>query len=461
MSTPVQIKTAEQVRDDILNEISAQTSINDQILGSNTRSLAFAVGLELDELYYQLWRAQRAAYIRTATGEALDDRGADFGLTRHPATYAVGVVRFTTADTTTITPGALVAAPATTARDKILYATPSTGSYGTVGAGTVDVPVTAEVAGEAANLGAGTVTVLETTISGVTAVTNPAAMTLGLPREDDDAFRDRILRHIEGLSRGTLPSILNGALDFERVTLTLHSALPSGQNYIEVVEDLTLHPLSIVGTGKLGINGNTEVVSYTGINTATSPHRITGVTRAQESTSDVDHEVGLEVVEYVPTGRGVRLTSASLVESSCHVDVYVDDGTSSGVHSELRSLVEKRLRGDGTERDPGYKGGGITLDVTVASPVTVSITAVLVVEAGYDSAEVIATVGSDLSLFLNGFKVGIDVYGYQVASRIMATEGVKSIFSLVIQGVTFDGTNAADVTISSSQVARPGVIAIT
>lgn len=466
MAAPTQIKVAEQIRDDILASIAADTGISDQNLGSNTRSTAYAVGSEIDEVYFQLWRLQRAFYIRTATGTALDSRGADYGLTRRAAQYAIGTARFTFtgAGTHTVPNGALVSAPATTARDKIQFATPATGTYNRTGAGTIDVPITAVVAGAEGNLGSGTITQLDTTISGVTAVTNPSATTLGAPEETDDEFRARILRHIEGLSRCTVASILNGAIDFEQQTLTLAEAIDASATTIKVREDLTEIPLSIAATGKLGLNGNAEVVTYTGINTSSDPHQITGVTRAQEGTTAVAHEEGIAITEYIPTGEAVRVTSATAVETTAHVNVWIDDGTATGPDNELVDLVEKRLRGDGTERDPGYKAGGVTLDVYAVSIVSVNVVASVIVASGYNASDVVGasgTVNTAVTNFLNSLVVGQDVIGYQVACVITDLPGVETINSLSINGTAFDGTNAADVAISSSQAARSGSHTIT
>lgn len=454
MTAPIQLKTAEQIRDDILTEISTNTGIADQNLGSVTRTKAFAYASELDEYYFQLYKLNRAFYIKTATGDSLASRGSDFGLTRLPAVAAVGIARFTCSGDATIPNGTQISAPATTARDKILFETPSTGTYSRVGAGTIDVPITAVVAGSAGNLGASTITQLESSITNVTSVTNPSSTTLGAEEEDDDSFRERILRHIEGLSRCTIPSILNGAIDWQQQSLTLARAMDASQVYIEVEEDLTQVPISIASTGKLGINGNTEVVTYTGINTSVDPHQITGVTRAQEGTTAVAHEVGKAVTEYIPTGEGTSVTSATVVESSCHVDVYVDDGTASGPHSELVSLVQKRLRGDGTERDPGYKAGGITLTVTAVAPVTITITASLQYTAGYSASSVQTAVQTALDAWINAFKAGTDVLGYAVACTILDVDGVETITTLTVNGTAFTGAGTADVTISDTQVAR-------
>ena len=462
MSDIVQLKTAEEIRDDILAEIESNTGISDENLGSVARTFAYAVATEIDEFYYQLYKATRAFYIKTSTGTALDNRGSDYGLTRLAAAKAVGVARFTCSAATTINSGSQVAVPATSTHDEIVFEAVET--VVVAAPGTADVRIQALVAGEDGNVASSSITYLKQSISNVTGVTNPAATVLGSDEEDDDEFRDRIIRTLQGLSRGTIPAILNGAIDFALQEVTLAVALPAGQNYIEVAEDLNLYPFSAIANTYLSIDDNTEVVYYTGIDTSVTPHRFTGVTRAQldgsTPTVDAAHEVGAKVKEHIPTGRGYRVTSASLNEYHGYVNVYIDDGTVSGPVSYLVDLVQKRLRGDGTDRDPGYRGAGISLYVYARSVILVDVTITVVVEPDYDATEVKDDVESAITDFLNGHKVDQDVYAYQIAEVAMGVQGVRTITALDVDGVTFDGTSAADIAVNATSVARANTITV-
>jgi len=455
----VQIKTAEEIRDDILAEISALTGISDSNLGATVRTQAFAVAVEIDELYFQLWKATKGFYIKTATGTALDNRAADFNLARRAATAAIGTVTFTGTPAATIPINTLVAAPATAARDEIVFQTTASGIVG--GGGTVDIAIEALKAGEEGNLTAAQITTIKTTVSGVTAVTNAASTVLGTDKEGDSAFRESILRTIAGLSRGTIPAILHGAIDFALQEVTLYGDHAAGDLTLYVVEDLNLYPFSITGTNYIWLN-ETEAVSYTGISTASFPHSFTGITRAQKGTAAVAHDDGVKVKEYVDTTDGQSVTSASLIESPGvgQVDVYIDDGTTTGPSTELVDVVQKRLRGDGTDRDPGYRGAGITLYVIARTVTQVNVTATIVAEPGYNLTATATTSINAVTDFLNGHKVGQNVFGYQVAEEIMAVEGVQTILSLIINTVTFVGTSTADVVITNTEVARANTISV-
>lgn len=457
MGDPILLKRAEEIQADIIAEVFARTGISDANLGAIVRTLAYAVGQEIEGAYLQVYWATVNAYILKATWTALDNRGADFGVTRRSATKAVGTARFTASDTVTVPAGTQIAAPATTARDRIVFVTTAIGSR--VGAGTLDIPIQAVVAGDAGNLASSTITEMVSAVTNITAVTNPGATLLGTDQEDDDTYRGRIIAHIEGLSKGTPVSIIDGALDFTVQTVTLKNALPNGQNYMEVTEDLDTIPISIAATGKLAILDSSgsvsEVVYYTGINTAVSPQRITGLTRGQESTSDVDHEAGLSVEEWIPAGRGRVVTGVVLVETPGNVDVYIDDGTTLGPHDQLKNLVQYRLRGDGTARDPGYRPAGVTLSGYKVTIVQVNVTAVVQGNVNTDEIE------AAIEAYLNTRSIGEDIYGSAIACIIQDQAGVEKVVSLVIQGNTYDGAAAADLAIGSTSVARAGTISVT
>jgi len=68
----------------------------------------------------------------------------------------------------------------------------------------IAVPVKATVAGSSGNVGAGTITQLGTTITGIDTVNNPAAFTNGADSESDAALKRRFSAYILGLSRGDL-----------------------------------------------------------------------------------------------------------------------------------------------------------------------------------------------------------------------------------------------------------------
>jgi uncharacterized phage protein gp47/JayE len=442
--TVVQYKSARQVTTDILTEISARTGITDANLGSVIRTLAYAFGVEVAAYYLQLYFAQKGYYIREATGEYLDNRAADFGLTREAARKAIGFVTFTGTPASSIPLGAQIRKPATAVTDAVVFETTESGVV--PGGGSIVLAVQAVVAGENGNVAAASITEQVTTIAGITAVSNAAQTRLGRDEEDNASLRERILRHLDGLSRGTVPSIRRGALDFRVQTLTLNGPLASADTELAVDEDLNLVPIATSGDIWIG----TEEASYAGIDTSATPHKLTGLTRP----SAADWPDATVVKEYVPAGSAEYVQSASISETLGQVDIYLDDGSTAGISAELTELVEGRLRGDGTERNPGYKAAGTMLYAHAASLVTITVAAVITVADGYVPSAVYADAKDRVIRMINALGVGKTVHAYKVAATIQETAGVKTLNSLTVNSVAFAGTLSADVSVAGTAVAR-------
>lgn len=459
MAEPVLVKTADQVREDFLAEVEARSGINDKNVGAVLDSIGHGLGVEVEHLAYQVFKAQLNAYLLRATGSALDNHGADWGLTRRTATKAVGEVTVTHSATGTVVQGTRYAKPATTSASRVLFEV--TADTAVTGAGTTVVPARAVLAGSAGNVSSGTITEIVTSNSVITAVTNAGAFSGGQDREGDDSFRQRILAKVEGLSRGTPVSIKDGALNFEIATVTLARAMDASQTYMEV-SDLNLAALSNTAGGHIAIldsAGNiAEVVAFaaSSLDQSTDPNRISPITRAQKSTVAQAHTADSICEEYIPANKGRTVASVVLVETPGHVDAYIDDGETNGTDAELVTLVQGRLRGDGVTRNPGYRPAGVTLDCYAATRITVAVSATI---SGTAST---AKVKAAVEDYLNNRKVGETVYGFEVAAVISNYPGVENISSgtLVIGGTTFDGTNSADVIITSTQIAYAGVVTI-
>jgi uncharacterized phage protein gp47/JayE len=75
-------RTFEQIRDDMINYLKAQTYLTDFEVGSVIRTIVEAAALEDDEQYFQMVQLLDAFSIQTATGADLDRRVADFNITR-------------------------------------------------------------------------------------------------------------------------------------------------------------------------------------------------------------------------------------------------------------------------------------------------------------------------------------------------------------------------------------------
>lgn len=449
-----QIKTAAQVRDAILAELAALLGISDQNLGSWIRTLCYAFGVELDAFYYQLWRGARGFYIHTATGEPLNLRAQDFSLLREPAGPAIGYQTFVGTPLTPIPSGTVIAKPASDIADEIRFVT--TQAVTVPAGGTIEAPIACEVVGTIGNVQVDEIVEMVGTVGGIDATYNASITRLGREEEDDDTLRARILRTIAGLSRGTLPSIRNGAIDFRVARLTLSGSIADTDTEIPVDEDLNLLPIPVSGAMWVG----DESVTYSGLDLSGTTHKLTGCSRGQNSTTPAAHQDTTKVREYIPGGRGDRVTSILVKEAPGLVTVTIDDNTEEGAAGELVTLIEERLNGDTTDRNPGYRGAGISLSVAPAAVELIHAEITVATKSGYIAPQVAAAVQDRVIRAVNAQAIGRAVYAYELACVAQETDGVETVKCITLGKVapysstTFEGKNAQDIPAGAQQVLR-------
>ncbi|RTE05545.1 baseplate J/gp47 family protein [Paenibacillus whitsoniae] len=156
--------------------------------GTFTFDVSSAFTTELAIAYTQLERVLRMGFAQTSSGRYLDQRADEHGVTRKPATKAVGQVAVTG------TTGAPVAIGS-------VFATPNgtrfvTTAAATISSGTATVAIEAETAGAAGNVASGTITVIPVSIGGVSAVTNASVTTGGTDVETDASLLTRLLDRV-------------------------------------------------------------------------------------------------------------------------------------------------------------------------------------------------------------------------------------------------------------------------
>ncbi len=199
------------------------------IQGRASQLIDFAVGSVLRAVVESnagigLWLQAEALRVllttraSTSTGVDLDTFVADYGLQRLGAQLALGSVtfsRFTPTAQALIPVGATVKTLDGTQTYQVV-ADPSNSYYNAglngyvLGAGisSLWVPVEAVTPGPAANVSAGFVGLISSSIPYVDTVTNAAAFTGGGEAESDATLRARFVNYILSLSRGTVPAII-------------------------------------------------------------------------------------------------------------------------------------------------------------------------------------------------------------------------------------------------------------
>ena len=243
---------------------SSAGQLLDLTVGSTLRALLEAnasIGLWMQWLILQVLRTTRAA---TSSGTDLDSWMADMTLTRLPAAAATGMVtfsRFTATSAAFIPVGSLVRTVdgtqtfAVSANASLAaWGGPGNGYTVAPGIASLDVPVSAQLAGSPGNVQAGSIALLASAIPGVDGVTNANAFQNGLDAETDDAFRSRFANFIASRSRATLVAVgyaissIQQGLNYTVQENVDPSGAPRMGNFVVTVDDGSGRPSNLLLT---------------------------------------------------------------------------------------------------------------------------------------------------------------------------------------------------------------------
>ena len=191
--------------------------------------LLSSVSVAVDTNAYAIYMARQAANISTATGPDLDNKAADYGVTRKPAEAASDpfkFIKFTpSVSPTPIITGSLISTlpdsngtviTFTTTEDAILPA----------GQTQVSVSATCQTLGKIGNLSANTPLLVSSAIPGIDGVQLTETITNGVDLESDASLRSRTLAAFASLATGTLDWYEQTALSIPGI----QSATPVPQN---------------------------------------------------------------------------------------------------------------------------------------------------------------------------------------------------------------------------------------
>lgn len=193
------MKTAEEIYQALAEEFRARTGLS----AAGNADLAarfYAVAAQLYGLYVQADWTRRQCFPQSAEGDALDSHAQLRGLKRRQPVKAAGTVRFFAAGDRAVPAEIPAGTVCMTAEGARFFTTEE--AVVAVEESQADVVVEAAEAGAAGNVGPGTVLYLAVAPVGVTACTNPAAMTGGQDGEDDETLRERILATCRRLPNG-------------------------------------------------------------------------------------------------------------------------------------------------------------------------------------------------------------------------------------------------------------------
>ena len=214
-------RTKDEIIVDLVTNILREQGNADIMPGQVLRDVAVnSNAIEMENIYNQIDRVSTAQSISNAnfmTNQELDNLLSNFGIQRRGATKSIGVARFYTTvlptRSVTIPENTLLSALSASSGKSVNFITRSTQIFDPVNASSylitdintyyaIDVDIIAEEAGQAGNVGAYTVTQIQS-LNLPFQVTNPVATAGGVSQESNSDFATRALNIMVGSNAGT------------------------------------------------------------------------------------------------------------------------------------------------------------------------------------------------------------------------------------------------------------------
>lgn len=156
--------TVESIKTDIIGRLTTDVDTRE---GSYTNDMISTVALEIWTALQSLDAVIPIAFVDETSGEYIDKRAAEYGITRKAGTKATADMTFTGTDGTIIPAGKVFLTT-----DGLQF---ETDEAVTIASGTATVTATAAAVGDEYNIGAGALTVQLNSLAGLTIFTNDAA----------------------------------------------------------------------------------------------------------------------------------------------------------------------------------------------------------------------------------------------------------------------------------------------
>ena len=183
---------------------------------SHTWNFTYPTALVVSEVCeFILPEVIRLIFPTWSYGDFLDGHAKARGITRRPSTAATGSITITGAVGTVIPLGSLFATAAVNDEPSVDYETVESAEI--PDSGTVDVSVKCTQTGTIGNAGVGTVVLVGSRITGITAVTNPEEITGGTEEEDDATLISRI----ENYDQSQGDNFVGSASDYKRWAMSV------------------------------------------------------------------------------------------------------------------------------------------------------------------------------------------------------------------------------------------------
>lgn len=255
-----------------------------------------------------------------AYGEWLDYHAQIRGISRRPATASSGTLQLTVTKNTNIPVGSQFATASVDGQPSVVFET--TQEKFNLPEGTTEVSVKCTQTGTVGNVITGTVIFKLSQLSGVTAVTNPEAITGGTEEEDDDSLRARIV----SLDQSQSVSYVGSVADYKRWSLEVPGV--GGVTVIPAQDDSGL--VTLVITDSNGDPANEEICQnvYDYIMSPADPElRLTAPNVKLSVIPPTIAELSISATVEVGTGSSLEAIKTAFIEA---VQAYLDTARSDG-----------------------------------------------------------------------------------------------------------------------------------
>ena len=176
-------------KDEILSRLLSDISDEfDKDVGSFFYDVTKPTSEEFEMVYARLSEILNNGFALTASGEYLDCKAAEQGMTRKSGVAAQVKV------TVTGTPGSIISVGDKVASDSLIFSAIENVEIGEPG--TADVTVICDTVGTVGNIPQGSINRFPVTLSGIVSVTNSEPATGGFNEETDDELRDRYFEKV-------------------------------------------------------------------------------------------------------------------------------------------------------------------------------------------------------------------------------------------------------------------------
>jgi uncharacterized phage protein gp47/JayE len=221
---PTTFKSFTQISDEMDVNLRALQPLATTQPGSVTRNLFIDLPAnQIASLYSSLQRISNIQSLNNLSdfqGTELDDYGANFGVTRGPATIASGQVTFGASAIATspilIPQGTRLSTLSTATQASVFFRTIADATI-YPGQNTVAASIEAESSGANGNVGSGSIVLISSPILGISVVTNPNPTSGGSDQESDQNYADRIKASFLANDAVTFRGIRSRALAFPNV----------------------------------------------------------------------------------------------------------------------------------------------------------------------------------------------------------------------------------------------------